>query len=163
MWNKKIIRGRECFTRNTKEKLHEYTLGDLDKINENPNKWNIGYSFQKHGIVEEILEYEYKTLPSNIVNRPGRFDRFYKIAYLSCEDIEKYMSYFLNRDILEEELALFDKVTIAELKEILLLVLRDEISIKKAHDLIKAQSRLVLNEFSSKEKVGFGNTDEEDY
>lgn len=100
-------------------------------------------------------------LPTNIINRPGRFDRFYKVDFLSTQDIKQYFKHFLKRDIDEEELNLFHKVTIAELKEMLLLIVRDNLTLKKAHSLIKEQSILVTKEFSSKGPVGF-HSDEDD-
>lgn len=94
-------------------------------------------------------------LPTNIVNRPGRFDKFYKVDHLSKADIRQYFEFFLKRQIDPDELTIFNKVTIAELKEMLLLIIRDGLTLRTAHVLIKEQQILVSKEFSSKGPVGF--------
>lgn len=99
-------------------------------------------------------------LPSNIINRPGRFDKFYKIDFLSKSDIRAYFLHFLKRDITDNEIKIFNKVTIAELKEILLLVLRDSLTLEEAHTAIKEQGILCQREFESKAPAGFRNEED---
>ena len=96
-------------------------------------------------------------LPKNITNRPGRFDKFYKIGFLSSEDIKMYLD---NYKIPVEDCILNQKdLTIAQLKEIVLLKKREGISFEEALKILDGHSRLAEAEFSQKKKVGFSDDD----
>ena len=98
-------------------------------------------------------------LPLNAVNRPGRFDKLYKIDVLSKDDVKTYLDYF-NVENDNEVLNLCTGKTIAEVKEIILLSKRDEISIKDAAKVLEKQKNLAKTAFTERGKIGFGGDDE---
>lgn len=94
-------------------------------------------------------------LPVNITQRPGRFDRMYKIGTLELEDIEKYFTHFnLDSDIPFKR---FIGKTMAELKEIILLSKRDKITLEAALSLVEHHIKTAKNDFSDRKQMGFGN------
>ncbi len=102
-------------------------------------------------------------LPGNLVERPGRFDRLFKVDYLSYEDRIKYLTYFLKRPPTEEELELTKEQSIAFLKEWLLITKKENVSLKEAHTIIKKHKETVKNNFKKyTPKVGFINDDDDD-
>lgn len=92
-------------------------------------------------------------LPDNITKRPGRFDRFYKIGYLKSDDIQRYLKHYNLKA--SEELLERDDLTIAMLKEIILIHLREGLSFVEAISRIENQVKIADEEFQEKEKVGF--------
>lgn len=93
-------------------------------------------------------------LPQNITKRPGRFDKFYKVGYLSKEDIIKYLRHF---EIEPEDCIINQKsLTIAQLKELLLIVKREKCTFKEALKVLEGHSKLVDNDFKEfKQSMGF--------
>lgn len=101
-------------------------------------------------------------LPKNIV-RPGRFDKQFKIAFLSQTDIQKYSEHFLKRQLTKDELEAVGETTIASLKEIFLRHLRDDVAFEKACLGVREQAKLVLKEFNDTGgSIGFTADDEDD-
>jgi len=92
-------------------------------------------------------------LPQNITNRPGRFDKFYEIANLEEDDIRKYLKHF-NVEV-EPCLLELKELTIAQLKELLLLVKRDGLSFEEAIQKNKKHIQLSKKAFSKTKKMGF--------
>lgn len=86
-------------------------------------------------------------LPKNIINRPGRFDKFYRADSLNVKDVRKYLEHYkVKHDANICEL-LVGK-TVAELKEILLIHLRDRKSLIEAKKQIDEQRELAIVGFS---------------
>ncbi len=100
-------------------------------------------------------------LPSNFVERAGRFDTHYRLAYLCQEDIKTYYKKFFDKEISEQDLKLLKKVTISSLKEIFLICLRYSMNIEEAYKKIEKQKEFAKNEFAKAVKIGFTNTNEE--
>lgn len=101
-------------------------------------------------------------LPTNVIDRPGRFDRLYKIDYLNLESIIKYSEYILERKLEINEIEVFKletKLTIAYLKEILLSYLRNYklSSIIDALKIINDQRELAKSKFKDVKKEGYSN------
>ncbi len=96
-------------------------------------------------------------LPAALTDRPGRFDKLFKVDYLSEEDRRKYLSHFLARKITNEELEHTKNLPISSIKEMLLMMIKDNMNIEEVHNKILDHQRLVKNEFkSNKDKtVGF--------
>lgn len=92
-------------------------------------------------------------LPENIASRPGRFDRFYKIDYLSKEDKIKY----LNALGCEPTEAILDAedLTVAHLKELYLSSLLDNTTLDEALDKTLRHKELVKRDFQNKKSIGF--------
>ncbi len=85
-------------------------------------------------------------LPENIINRPGRFDKIYRIASLTENDINRYLQHFdlsIGSDMMSRLLG----KTIAELKEIILIHFRDGLTLYQALESINRNKELVANEF----------------
>lgn len=66
-------------------------------------------------------------LPGNLVGRPGRFDKLFKINCVSEKDRKIYLEFFLKRTITPEELLLTKNYSMAFLKELLLIVLKQPV------------------------------------
>lgn len=89
-------------------------------------------------------------LPDNLAKRPGRFDKFFYMGNIIRGDIRIYWEAQTKKKISDEDLDLLDvNITLAQLKEILLVVLRDKKTIKEAIKLMKDHT----NSFN--QKCGF--------
>jgi len=116
-----------------------------------------GENSLSHSFIVGTTNYPEK-LPSNIVDRPGRFDKLFKINYLGKDEIKTYAENKLNRPLNTEEfveLTSIPKPTVAAIKELLLLHLRDNLTIKQAATNIKEHKKLAENEFSETRHIGF--------
>lgn len=103
-------------------------------------------------------------LPGNIVDRPGRFDRLYKIAHLSRDDRFKYLKHFLDRPPTEDELDITSKQSIATIKEWLLMAKKDGLTLKEADKIVKQHQRAVKDHFKeSTDRIGFIDSSADDY
>lgn len=100
-------------------------------------------------------------LPTNVVNRPGRFDTMCCIESLKKEDRKTYLEYLLDRDVSPKELEQSDNLSIAQLKEIALIVLKEQVTLQEAIDKIKIHSKLVHDNFKKKKdrEIGFNSED----
>jgi len=95
-------------------------------------------------------------LPGNIVDRPGRFDIIYQINLLADKDREKYLKHLLKRNILKAELVATKSMSIAQIKEIILLSKLYDVSITSAVDLIKSQKETAKKKFKNRDSdAGF--------
>lgn len=93
-------------------------------------------------------------LPGNIVERPGRFDKFYKVGELSANDIRCYLDVF---KIEPDNKILNSKITIAQLKELVLMILRDKMTMSEAQQKLENHKALAEAEFKDRKKVGFND------
>lgn len=93
-------------------------------------------------------------LPQNIINRYGRFDNFYKIDYLSTEDIKTYLEHFKVTPC--TELLVRNDITISALKELVLRVKRDNLTIPEILKQFDDHLKLVEKDFIvNKKSMGF--------
>ena len=99
-------------------------------------------------------------LPKNLVERPGRLDKFYKIGYLTANDIKNYLNFY-NIPV-EKEILDCTELTIAQLKEIIILTRLEDLSFKQAIQKLEDHRKLVENEFQEfKGRVGFTDSDDD--
>lgn len=101
-----------------------------------------------------------ENLPSNIIDRTGRFDKLYYIGNLSSTALKLYWKAKVNQDLTNDELHLCSKFTIADIKEIILLVLRDNLSLQEALKGIEHHKKQVRDNFKyDKKALGFVKED----
>ncbi len=100
-------------------------------------------------------------LPGNIVDRPGRFDKLFKIDHTSDSDRKTYIKYFLKRTPKADEIASLKDFSMASLKEILLISLKENISITQAVRQVKEHQNTVKSNFKeASQSIGFSNDDD---
>lgn len=90
-------------------------------------------------------------LPENLANRPGRFDKFFYVGYLSEKDIKTYFNNF-NIELNQNELDLLCKTTLAQFKEIVLLVKRNNSSVLDAINLMHNHQQLFMSHFKQQDR-----------
>ena len=103
-------------------------------------------------------------IPGNFVDRPGRFDKLYKVDYINKSDATLYCKAVLKRELDEDEIKTVEKlqdVTIAQLREVILMMKLEDLSMLNAYYKIQAQSLLVKQDFTARKRIGF-NSDEDD-
>lgn len=100
-----------------------------------------------------------EALPGNIIERKGRFDELYEITPLNSKDRETYLSHLLERDVTEKELELTTGLPISSIKEIVLIMLKENKSMKDAVADIKRHSSLVKKSFKKTRDLGFSDDD----
>lgn len=97
-------------------------------------------------------------LPGNIVDRPGRFDKLYRLGYLSNHDIKLFLSKFLHKEIEDTDIEAFREVTVAQLKELSLLVRRDGLSIQEAYKQLAKHREMTKSAFKEfNHGIGFNS------
>lgn len=140
-------------------------IEEITQLTERRTEWLLnfldGEASLNHCYIIATTNYPEK-LPDNLTNRPGRFDKFYNLNYLSKNMIKLYLENKMKKQITQEELSVFDtSTTFAEIKEILLTVLKDNITIEEATKLLYKQKQIVKNDFKSYEKqMGFVKDEE---
>lgn len=103
-----------------------------------------------------------ESLPGNIVDRPGRFDKLFKIDHTSDSDRKTYIKYFLKRVPKADEIASLKSFSMASLKEILLITLKEDISITQAVAQVKAHQDTVKSNFKeASQSIGFFTDDDD--
>lgn len=93
-------------------------------------------------------------LPANIVDRPGRFDRFYKISHPTKNNRQLLINFYLGRAATHDEIKLTDGMSVAAIKEICLIMRRMNKNMEEASIKIKKHRELVKNEFSEARPMG---------
>ena len=93
-------------------------------------------------------------LPSNIADRPGRFDRLYKIGDPNRANRDLLISFYLGRSPSQEELELTEGMSAAAIKELCLIMRRLHKSMQDASVQIKKHRELVKKEFSEARPMG---------
>jgi predicted AAA+ superfamily ATPase len=86
-------------------------------------------------------------LPETVTDRVGRFDKLYRIGYLENHNKIKYLSEMLQQDVSVDDIRDFKDTTVAQLKEIVLLVKRDGLSIKDAYKKLLDHKEMVKSQF----------------
>lgn len=95
-------------------------------------------------------------LPGNIVNRPGRFDKLFRIDKIPEKDRKIYLEHFLKRSISEQELTSTTKYSMAFLRELVLMILKNRYSFDDAITALDKHKQTVKNEFKSEvREIGF--------
>lgn len=96
-------------------------------------------------------------IPGNLIDRPSRFDKLYKVDELSDEVRKNILEHFLQREVTEKELKLTKSMSTAALKEIGLLTLTQELTIEQAVKQLEKHKDTVKKSFNDRSmKVGFG-------
>lgn len=92
-------------------------------------------------------------LAQNLADRPSRFDIVIKIGNPDAEAITKLFSFFLKRVVLPEEIVIKD-VSVAHIKEIVLVHKIHGLTLQEAADKVKAQSSNFQSNFQEKKPFG---------
>lgn len=98
-------------------------------------------------------------LPGNIVERPSRFDKLYKMGHPKASERKLLLNHYLLRPATEEEVTATDGLSTAAIKECSFLVHMKKISLAEAAKLLKTHSELVKKEFSESRPIGLGRGD----
>jgi len=96
-------------------------------------------------------------LPANIVDRPGRFDRLYKIGHPNKNNRQLLINFYLGRAATQDEVKITDGMSVASIKEICLIMRRMNKNMEEASAQIKKHRDLVKNEFSEARPLGIGS------
>lgn len=102
-------------------------------------------------------------LHKNLADRPSRFDVLFEMKQQPQAILKKVLEEWLERKIEKNEID-YTKLSLAHLKEIVLLHKFYDISLKEAAERLKAQSKKFEQNFETKGEMGFGisaNADEE--
>lgn len=95
-------------------------------------------------------------LPGNIVERPSRFDKIYKIGHPKAEERKLLLEHYLMRPPVDEEVKATQGLSTAAIKECCILAHLKGLTIDGAAALLKKHSALVKKEFAETRSVGFG-------
>ena len=101
-------------------------------------------------------------LPGNIIERPSRFDKMYKMGHPKAKERKLILGHYLMREALDEEVKATDGLSTAALKEISLLTHLRKLTVMEAAKLMKDHSALVKKDFSETKSLGFGNRHDDD-
>lgn len=94
-------------------------------------------------------------MPANLVDRPSRFDKRYKLGNPKSADRTKLLEFYLKRSPTVEELAVTRGLSIASLKEATRLVRIRKLDFTTAVKTLKDFSETVKKEFAEMKQVGF--------
>lgn len=101
-------------------------------------------------------------LPGNIADRPGRFDRLYKIGDPNKSVRNLLIDFYLSRPATDEEIKLTDGMSAAAIKELCLIMRRHKKSMQEASVQIKKHRELVKREFSESRPMGLMRSSDDD-
>lgn len=93
-------------------------------------------------------------LPQNLVERPSRFDKLYKISSPNAEERAKLLSYFHGKEPSAEEIKLTDTYSSAFIKEICINARRNQITLTQSLQQVKDTFAIVKRDFKEN-KLGF--------
>lgn len=94
-------------------------------------------------------------IPHNIIDRPSRFDKLYKINPPEGDSLKQLLDHFLEREPTRGELLAAKSLSIADLKEISLLIALHNKSFEEGVKTLKDRHNLCAKNFAEA-KVGFG-------
>ena len=98
-------------------------------------------------------------LPGNLVDRPSRFDKRYKIDNPSAKNRKKLLEFYLKRQVIEEEIALTKDLSVAGIKEVSMLHRIQKMSIKEATKRLKDFSESAKKDFAEvRNTIGIAST-----
>lgn len=87
-------------------------------------------------------------LPLNIVDRPSRFDKRYKIGNPDADARKKLLQFYLKKEPDAEEISVTNGLSIAGIKEACMLVRIKKLNLKQCVETLKAYSELVKKDFA---------------
>ncbi len=96
-------------------------------------------------------------LPGNIVDRPGRFDKLFEVKDISKKDKKVYLEFYLKRTITKEELDAMKAFSMAYLKELILKIRKDDLTVVQAISALNKHKKIVKDSFMPEDapKIGF--------
>lgn len=97
-------------------------------------------------------------IPSNIVDRPSRFDRLIKFKNPDEAGIRELLKTFLKREATEEEMLSSKGASAAAIKEACIQALSKRVPLADIYKQIKLQSELVRADFAEPKKMGFSRS-----
>ncbi len=100
-------------------------------------------------------------LHKNLADRPSRFDVLFEMKQQPVQVLKKILEEWLEREVKENEID-YSKLSLAHLKEIVLLSKFYDISLNDAAERLKAQSKKFEKGFETKGAIGFGIGGEHD-
>lgn len=95
-----------------------------------------------------------ENLPGNIL-REGRFDELYRIDFLLEKDRRQYIKHLVGRSPTPQELEITKGMSIAAIKTLFLLVIKDGLTSGAAFDKIKKHQNVVKKNFQKSKTLGF--------
>jgi SpoVK/Ycf46/Vps4 family AAA+-type ATPase len=95
-------------------------------------------------------------LPGNLVDRPSRFDKLYKMGNPSEAERRKLLGHYLMREALDVEVAATKGLSTAAIKESCMLHHLQGVAVAQATKLLKDHKELVKKEFAESRSVGIG-------
>ena len=102
-------------------------------------------------------------LPQNIVDRPSRFDKVYKMGDPNIEQRTIILNHYLMRPATDVEIEQTSGLSTAAIKEVAFLVHLQHLTVQEAAKKLKDHSALVKNDFAAPRKLGlsrnFGDDD----
>lgn len=104
-------------------------------------------------------------LPGNIVERPSRFDKLYKMGHPKSSERKLLLTHYLTRIPTDEEVKMTEGLSTAALKECCFLIHLRGMTMELATKALKKHSELVKSDFADpKKQMGLGrNTDDDDF
>jgi hypothetical protein len=99
-------------------------------------------------------------IPKNVL-RPSRVDRFIKIDKLSSDDIQKFLHFYLKRDITPEEISIMRGQSLANLREICISSKKESLSLLDAVKFLKSREDLLKKDFANERKLGIMKEDDD--
>lgn len=93
-------------------------------------------------------------LPGNIVDRPSRIDKMYKISSPNEEERALLLKHYLKREVTEDEITLTKGMSTAYLKEISIVSLIKKITLEESVDLINKRKDSIKSNFKPTSKFG---------
>ena len=100
-------------------------------------------------------------LPANVVDRPSRFDKLYKVGSPNAVDRRKLLTHFMSRPPTEEEIKKTEKMSTAYIKEACLLTYKKGVTLLESIAIMDKQAKLAAKNFSEAKKLGIGISDDE--
>lgn len=95
-------------------------------------------------------------LPGNLVDRPSRFDKLYKMGNPSSKEREALLAHYLMRTPSEDEIRVTGGLSTAAIKECCVLHHIKGLTVDQATKALKEHSELVKKEFAETRTVGIG-------
>jgi hypothetical protein len=96
-------------------------------------------------------------LPGNLVDRPSRFDKLYKVGIPSKESRLKLLKHYLSTDtVSDKDLDLTKEFSIAAIKESCLFARLKGLSLEEGIKAMKKHKELVKSDFAEEKKIKIG-------
>lgn len=86
-------------------------------------------------------------LPNNIVDRPGRFDLLLELDEISAKDRSAYLEHYIERAVTEDEIHKTKKYSMAFLKELVLISLKNNVPLLDAIAILDQHTFKVKTKF----------------